>query len=86
MAVPPPKAFITFRLISVTISGSGENESDSGPKHIYAREHKLYCFIILLLYYYYIIKLFLSQGVKKVSEMRLQPETGLTQVSSIFLS
>ena len=24
------------------------NESKSGPKHIYAREHKLYCYIIHL--------------------------------------
>ena len=23
------------------------NESESGPKHIYAREHKLYCYIVL---------------------------------------
>ena len=29
-------------------SGSGQNESESGPKHIYAREHKLYCYIIII--------------------------------------
>ena len=24
-----------------------KNDSESGPKHIYAREHKLYCYIII---------------------------------------
>ena len=29
------------------LTAQAKNESESGPKHIYAREHKLYCFIIV---------------------------------------
>ena len=27
------------------VLGPSQTESESGPKHIYAREHKLYCYI-----------------------------------------
>ena len=35
-----------FSVPSKVILIAGKNESESGPKHIYAREHKLYCYII----------------------------------------
>ena len=39
------------------------NESKSGPKHIYAREHKLYCYIVIIGMN---VNTFHSTGCKKI--------------------
>ena len=40
MSWAPPRASFHLRL-----TAPAKNDSESGPKHIYVSEHKIYCFI-----------------------------------------